>query len=140
MTRSMTRWMLAGFMALVALGAVGAPAQADPPPNPFAGSWSGTWAIAALEKGGTFDWTITDAGGITGTVTTTTIGLESSGNIQGHVGSDGKLMFVGYSGWPFQGMAAIDCDGRLVASATCLRNGAPFNKVDDWLVAVLERN
>jgi len=64
MTRSMTRWTLAGCMALAALSAVavfdvGSPtAQAAPSVSPFAGSWSGTWSAINVELVGTYDWTI----------------------------------------------------------------------------------
>ena len=117
MTRSRTRGTLAGCMALAVLGAVAVldvrSATADAAPSPFAGSWSGTWAIPALEKGGTFDWTISDAGRITGRVVTTTFG--TSGTIVGHVGDGGNIMMIGYvpndvpftgqNGAPFQGTA-----------------------------------
>ena len=94
MTRSMTRWMLAGCMALVALGAVGARAQADPPANPFAGSWSGTWSHVEDEVVGTWDdWTISDAGRISGTFYSITNNF--SGKIVGHVDADGNLVMIG---------------------------------------------
>jgi hypothetical protein len=141
-------------MALAALGTaavldVGSrAAEAAPSASPFAGSWSGTWAIAALQKGGTFEWTISDAGRISGTVVTTTFG--TSGTIVGHVGDDGNIMMIGYvpndapstgqNGSPFQGTAAIDGGGKLVASMTGMFNAFPNNHVDGWLVATLERN
>ena len=63
MTQSMTRWTLAGFMALAALGAVAVldvgstTAEAAPSVSPFAGSWSGTWSIEDHpEYFGTYDW------------------------------------------------------------------------------------
>jgi len=134
-------------MALAALGAAvvldvgAATAEAAPNVSPFAGSWSGTWSVAVLDEGGTFDWTISDAGRIKGTVTGAT-GL-ASGTIAGHVGADGKLMFVGYvpngvpaggfDGFPFQGTAVIDGDGKLVVSAVHRTDGL------HWLVAILER-
>ena len=122
MTRSMTRWMLAGLMALVALGAVGAPAQADPPANPFAGSWSGVWAHVDDGVVGTWDdWTISDAG-----------------RISGHVDADGKILFVGHargSGFPFKGTAEIDDAGRLVVSVDQVC--APFPLP---MVGILERS
>ena len=128
--RSMTRWMLAGFMALVALGVVGAPIQADPAASPFAGSWFGTWSVVDSEDHevaffGTFDWTISDAGRITGTDYNTTKGY--GGAIVGHVGADGDLRFVrevplddpsrGINGFPFHGTATIDDGGKLVVTA-----------------------
>jgi len=141
-TRSTIRWGLTGFVALaalVALGAVGAPVQADPQENPFAGSWSGTWTVAEAGVDGTFDWTISDAGQLSGRVCI--IGADC-GAIVGHVGEDGSLMFVGFApaddpllgnGAPFQGTAAIDSDGKLVVWAT-------RTDTDRTLVAVLERN
>jgi hypothetical protein len=146
--RSMTRMAVAGCMALAALTAVtvlgvGAPtAHAATSVSPFAGSWSGTWSI---EDGpfGTFDWTISDAGVILGTVYS--IPGDHTGAVVGHVGADGKLMFIGNvpgetpnedgNGFAFKGTALIDGDGKLVVSAALA--AAPFG----WpLVAILERN
>jgi hypothetical protein len=137
MTRSMTRWMLAGFMALVALGVVGARAQADPPANPFAGSWSGVWAHVDDGVVGTWDdWTISDAGRISGTFYSITNNF--GGAISGYVDADGKLLFVGHargSGFPFKGTAEIDEDGRLVVSVDQVC--APFPLP---MVGILERS
>jgi hypothetical protein len=142
MKRSMTRWMLAGFMALTALGAVGAPAQADPPANPFAGSWSGTWSHVEDEVVGTVALTISDAGWIRGSVYNATDGR--SGTNVGHVGADGKLLIIAFvptdepagggSGYPHQGTAVIDGDGNLVLSATSTDSGVSS------FVAILERD
>jgi hypothetical protein len=146
MKRSMTRWTLAGCVALAALGAaavldVGSrAAEAAPSPSPFAGSWSGTWSLPVHNESGTFDWTISDEGRITGTVHVTTPAM--SGTIVGHVGADGDLVFVGFApsdtprgggdGYPFQGTAVIDGDGRLLVSA-------PHPQNIHLLVAILER-
>jgi len=143
MTRSMSRWMLAGIMALVALGAVGAPAQADPPANPFAGSWSGTWSI---EDGpiGTYAWTISSAGQISGTVYSIT--ANHAGAVVGHVGADGNLSFTGMApgddpsedgnGFSFKGTAlSLSDDMFAVSAALHLSRGGTWS-----LVAILERN
>jgi hypothetical protein len=132
MTRSMARWTLAGCMALAALSAVtvldvgSTTAEAAPDASPFAGNWSGTWSIPERPFDGTFDWTISNAGRIEGTVHNFTTGL--TGSLAGHVGADGDLQFTsmapsdtpsgGSNGLPFQGTAVID-DGELVVSATC---------------------
>ncbi len=131
------------LVALVGLGVVGAPAQADRPANPFAGSWSGTWSI---EDGplGTYDWTISDAGRISGTVYSIT--ADHSGAVVGHVGADGKLSFTGMApgddpsedgnGFSFKGTALIDGDSKLAVSAALhLSQGGTWS-----LVAILERN
>ena len=133
MTRSMTRWVLAGFMAVAALGAAvfdvgSSTAKAEPSVSPFAGSWSGTFSVADHEDAefnafGTFDWTISDAGGITGTFHVTFgDGDTHVGRFAGHVRADGKLMVImfpgGGGGFPHDGTAEIDGDGNLVASAT----------------------
>ena len=141
MTRSMTRWMLAGCMALVALGAVGARAQADPPANPFAGSWSGTWSDIGFDADGTWDLTISDAGQIKGRVYY--IQRDIYGAFVGHVGADGKLHFVGFApadvpndkfnGLAWKGTAMIAGDGKLLVSVDRTTG-------DISLVAVLERN
>ena len=141
MMRSMTRWMLAGCMvlaALGALGAVGAPAQADPPENPFAGSWSGTWSEPGVV--GTHDWTISNAGRMTGTIYNVT--FDIGGAMVGHVGADGNLVVIflapgddpSISGFPFEGTAVIDGVGNLVVSCTGMFSGGPL------MVAILERN
>ena len=109
----------------------------------FAGSWSGTWDVFELEvvvSTGTLDWTISNAGQITGTVSSDTAG---SGTMVGHVGAGGMLMIIGHvpadepsgglNGIPFQGAAMIDGEGRLVVSATRADSSRS-------LVASLERN
>jgi len=130
--RSKTRWTLAGFMALAALVAVAvfdaAPATADAAPSvsPFAGSWSGTFAVTDSEdaefyRAGTFEWTISDAGRITGTFFHTTEPVGGPFWFVGHVGADGDLMVIMHNeggGVPHEGTAMIDGDGNLVASAT----------------------
>jgi hypothetical protein len=131
-------------MALAALGAVAVldvgsrTAEAAPDASPFAGSWSGTWAHVEDDAIGTWDeWTISDAGRITGEFYSTTNSF--GGAIVGHVDADGRLVMIaghndepaGGSGWPFQGTAVIDGDGKLVVSV-----------VGPWfsLVGILERN
>jgi hypothetical protein len=147
MMRSMTRWTLAGFMALAALGAVAvldvgsSTAEAAPSVSPFAGSWSGMWTVFEVDVPigtGTFDWTISDAGRITGTVNTPPDG----GTIVGHVGENGKIEMVGYApaddpltgnGVPFVGTAEIVVDGKLVVLVRRKDNK------DKSLVAILEK-
>ena len=147
--RSMTRWMLAGFMALAALGAVavldvGSPtADAAPSVSPFAGSWSGTWGRPG--HNGTFDWTISDAGRLSGRTLNTVTGV--GGEIRGEVRADGYIVFIGFApsddpasygaGYAFRGTAVIDDDGKLVA--TLIFTATPF-ATDFPLVAILERN
>ncbi len=141
MMRSKTRWTLAGFMALVALAALGAvvaPARADRPENPFAGSWSGPY-LSQTEPPlyGTIDSTISDAGVIRGTFNNPIYG---SGTVSGHVTADGYLMMIfhrGLSGhWPFQGTAVIN-DNTLVATYS---NLWPESQGGFTEVAILERN
>jgi len=142
MTRSISRWVLTGCMALAAMGAVGASAQADQPANPFAGNWYGTWSVNEGGVFGTFDWTISDAGRISGRVYSTTA-TPGDGKIVGHVGADGNLTFIGWApsatpgiganGFPFLGTAAIDGDGKLAASLVRADGGYV-------LVANLERD
>jgi hypothetical protein len=116
-------------MALAALAAVAvldvgsSTADAAPSVSPFAGSWSGTFSVTASDDPefglvGAFDWTISDAGRITGAFSEPTFG---PGTFVGHVRDDGKLMVVMVKeggGVPHEGTAAIDGDGNLVASAT----------------------
>jgi hypothetical protein len=131
MARSTTRWTLAGCMALAAMGAAAmldvgaATAEAASDASPFAGSWSGTFTITDsvdpdFEGGGTFDWSISDTGRITGTFYVDV--FDHYGTFVGHVGEHGELMVVmhpeGRSGFPHDGTAEIDGDGNLLASAT----------------------
>ncbi len=148
--RATSRMVVAGCMALAAMGAVavldvGTPtAEAAPNVSPFAGSWSGTWSVEG-EVRGTFDWTISDAGRIDGTITHAGA-TDGDGGMVGHVGADGKLTFVGMvpddtpgnvwgNGFHFKGTAAISDDDKLVASATLA--AVPFA---NSLVVILERN
>ena len=94
MTRSMTRWALAGSMALAALGTVAAldvgipTAEAAPSVSPFAGSyvgddprdWNSAWAV-----------TITDAGRITSSYSNPG---GSKGSISGRIRDDGSCSFT----------------------------------------------
>ena len=151
MMRSMTRWALAGCMALAALSAaavldVGSrTAEAAPSVSRFAGNWFGPWALAALDEAGTFDWTISNTGRISGRITGGVAGGDvTSGGMVGYVRADGELMFVGFTpgivpgndGYPFQGTAVIGDDGKLVVSAIHLANEGP---VEHLVIAVLER-
>ena len=129
MTRSMTRWTLAACMALAALGAAAvldvgsATARAEPSVSPFVGDWSGTWSADQAGLVGTYDWTVSDSGRITGTIYGITSGR--SGTVVGHVGDDGDLNLTrytpnddpssGYGAFHFHGTAVIDDDDKLVA-------------------------
>jgi hypothetical protein len=131
MTRSMTRWTLAGYMTLAALGAaavlgVGSnAAQAAPSVSPFAGSWSGTFSVTDSHdpdfyRAGTFEWTVSDAGRITGTYFRTTGSVGGPFWFSGNVRDDGDLVVVMHNeggGVPHAGAAQVDGD-ELVASAT----------------------
>ena len=147
--RSMTRWTLAGFMALAALSAVAVldvgstTAEAAPSVSPFAGSWSG-WGhnVPQTALGVNLDWTISDKGRISGTVYA--IATGESGAIVGHVGADGKLVFVGFApadapapgtviGAPLLGTAVIVGDTLYVSVTHAY---SPFVPV----VAILYRN
>ena len=138
MTRSMIRWTLAACMALTAFGAVAVldvgstTAHAEPSASQFAGSWSGTWAHVEDDDVGAADWTISDAGRITGTAYS--IPDNFGGAIVGHVGADGKLAVIAAAGYPHQGTAVIDSNGRLVVSATGMGSFAVS------FVAIFERN
>ena len=139
MTSMMFRKCLA--VAVVALAAV-SKTEASGVESRFAGSWSGSWSIAERGIGGTFAWTISVAGQITGRFEEATPGR--GGAMVGHVGADGKLMFLGKvpsdtpgngeNGYPYQGTAVIDGDGKLVVSAAG-RDSARYS-----LVAILEKN
>jgi hypothetical protein len=150
MTSTMSRLVLTSALALGALAVIGGftpvagTAHAEPSVSPFAGSWSGTWTINEGEIDGTYEWTISDSGRITGTVYSIT--ADHGGALVGHVGADGKLSFVGMApggspsedgnGFTFMGTAVIDGDGKLAASAT-----ASWHQDAPWsLVAILERN
>ena len=139
--RSLTAVALAAVAAVVTLAPVSS-AEAIGEESSFAGTWSGTWSIAERGLVGTFDWTISDAGRISGRVYSTTA-TPGDGKIVGHVGADGNLTFIGWApsatpgiganGFPFLGTAAIDGDGKLAASLVRADGGYV-------LVANLERD
>jgi hypothetical protein len=132
MLRSMTRWTLAGLMVLAAVGAASAvgvrtaTAETAPSVSPFAGNWSGTFSVTDshdpdFHRAGTFDWTISDAGRITGTYFRTTGSVGGPFWFSGHVREDGDLQVVMHNeggGVPHEGTAELDGDDHLVASAT----------------------
>jgi len=137
-------------MALAAMGAVAvldigtSTAEAAPDVSPFAGSWSGTWTIAERGLTGTFDWTISDAGRIEGTVYHPQSG--QGGAVVGRVHADGAINVTAFapgddpssgSGFHFDGTAVIDGGGRLVVSVIGLGESQPGRPS---LVAILERN
>jgi hypothetical protein len=149
MTRSMTRWTLAGCMALAAMGAVavldvGFPtAQAEPSVSPFAGNWSGTW-VGDNGQDGTLDWTISDSGQLTGRVSHTQDG--QSGEVRGRVRADGFIVMIAFApsddplhgnGVPLQGTAEIDGD---TLNALIEDTGSEPSGNDNTFVLVLERN
>jgi hypothetical protein len=97
------------------------PAVADEPSNPFAGTWSGTFARAVDGANGTLEWTFSDSGRLTGTGHHNVLNLDLT--FVGHVGSDGKCVIVGFqvggeSGLPHVGEAVINGAGQLVATVT----------------------
>jgi hypothetical protein len=123
--RSMTRMALAGCMALATLSvvtvlSVGAPtAHAATCVSPFAGSWSGTYLSRTDPPySGSIDWTISNAGLITGTYINY---VNGPGTVDGHVNDDGHLVLVfrpSLGGcWTFLGTTEID-GGILFATYT----------------------
>ena len=141
MTMRMFRGCLTAALVLAAF-APATSAEGSSGASPFVGRWSGSWSIAERGLVGTFDWTISDAGRISGRVTNTTIG--KGGKVVGHIGADGDLDFVAFApsdtpgdgpnGVPFKGTAAIDGDGKLVVTVTGTDSDGPS------LTAVLEKN
>ena len=135
--RCLTAVALAALAAVVALAPVTS-AEAAPSVSSFAGSWSGTWAHVEDDVVGTWDdWTISDAGQISGSFYSITNNF--GGRIVGHVDADGKLAFVGLpldgrGSYPFTGTAVIDGDGNLAVSVIGTWSGS-FS-----LVGILERN
>ena len=138
--KCLTAVAIAALVGVVALAPVTS-AEASGEGSPFAGSWSGTWSAfdVAVVGTGTYDWTISDAGRLSGRLNIT--GADS-GAIVGHVGADGNLKFIGFTpaddpllgnGVPFRGTASIDGSGKLVVSA---------KRADSNLsiVATLDRN
>ncbi len=144
--RSMTRWTVAGCMALAALSAVAvfdvgsSRAEAAPSVSPFAGSWSGTWMTLEDVHDGTFDWTISDAGRLTGRIRNNQSGDE--GAVVGHVHADGSVNMNAFApaddpttgcGVGVKGTLVFDGDDKLDFSFTRTNSGAA-------LFATLERN
>ncbi len=122
--RSMTRWMLAGCMVLAALGAVVAPARADRPENPFAGSWSGTYINADGSLHGTIDLTISNGGLFKGTFHNDVYNFDGTvdGHVNVNVNAGGNLAIIfripplAYNIYSFHGTAVIDGNDNLVLS------------------------
>jgi hypothetical protein len=106
------------------------PVPADVPANPFTGSWSGTITLVGGGVVGTIEWTISDAGRLTGTAHRTADNLDFT--LVGHVGGDGRVELKvdaegggGGSGDPWMGEAAINDNGQLVATITAAYGGSP---------------
>ena len=135
MTRSMTRWALAGFMALAALGAVAvldvgsSTAEAAPSVSPFAGSYVGGF------PGSYWPWTfaISDGGRITGSYSIEYYGHGEfrKGSLSGLVSADGSFSFTVSESyavrtdlgmqrrkWSYQlaGNMALDANGNIVGT------------------------
>ena len=110
MRRSMTRWTLAGFMALAALGAVtvldvgSATVEASPNASPFAGTY-----VGGDPRGWVSQWTVTISDG--GRITGVRSGV-SRDKISGQVGADGRYsLSVTATIWVFvrqRGISAND--------------------------------
>ena len=91
MTRSMTRWTLAGCMALAAMGTVAvldvgsSTAEAAPSVSPYAGTY-----VGRDPQGWRSSWTVTisDGGRITGSLP------SAKGSVSGKVGDDGSYSFA----------------------------------------------
>lgn len=145
---TMSRALLSGALAFGALGVIAGivpgvtTARADSSASPFAGNWSGTWSAVDVALVGTYEWTISDAGRITGRINGITSGR--SGDVVGHIRDDGQLNLVrytpnddpssGYGSFCFEATAEIDGDGKLVA----LLAGRGSNTSSH--LVVLERN
>ena len=133
---------LATLSAVTVLCVVAPTAHAATSVNPFAGSWSGTY-LSRTEPplSGSIDWTISNAGLITGTFINY---VNGPGTVHGHVDADGNLVLVfrpswnpWHEGYPFLGTTEID-GGILFATYT--------NPWPEWPMggftedAILERN
>jgi len=134
MTRSMTRWTLAGCIALAALGAVAvldvgsSTAEAAPSVSPFAGTY--------VESGWPAPITISDGGRITSSYSGYS---RTKGSISGRVSADGSYSFTvsetfydyperGKGTWytssyTSAGHMATDADGNIVGTPD---SGASF--------------
>ena len=108
---------LAAMAAIITFGPISS-AESAPDVSPFAGSWSGTWSIAERNLSGSFAWTISDSGQLTGTVS----GSGRSGAI------------AGTNGVPFKGTAEWGGDGSLLITLV----GADSDRL--LLVATLVAN
>jgi len=140
--RCLTAVALAALATVVAV-APATSAEAYAGVSLFAGTWSGTFSVAdprdpEFHRAGTFTWTISDDGRLSGTFKRIAPAFE--GTFVGHIGEDGKLMMVVRNeggGVPHDGTAVIDGDGKLVASAT--DTFSP--RAHTWtLVAIFESN
>ena len=135
MTRSMSRWALAGCMALTAMGAVAvldvasSTAEAAPSVSPFVGNYFG---YVPSGSGASVPVTISDAGKITSP--------SSNPEVSGRVSADGSYsLMVNQTGYWYDerrgrierftintksyGILALDLDGNIVGTSNRDTNG-----------------
>jgi hypothetical protein len=109
---------------VLGLALAGAPAARADTDNPFEGSWVGTFE-GSFGQTGTAEWTISDAGRLTGIGVNTDEGVYIE--FVGHVNQNGTHHIEandegggGSSGSPFSGIQYFNEDGQLVFESTAV--------------------
>jgi hypothetical protein len=121
----MTRWKLTavavGFAGLVGV------ALADPPENPFEGSWDGTYLILTNGQVGTVEFTISRTGALQGTSINEIVGVPA--DLVGIIDAGGWMRGVAIANRPlsgaqfFSGTCSIDEDGNMICElSNCFQN------------------
>jgi hypothetical protein len=108
--------------------------------NPFAGSWSGTLAVAGGGVVGTIEWTISDAGRLTGT----SHRIDGANfTLVGHLGGDGNVQLRvdlegggGGSGDPWAGEAIINGNGQTVATIAATYGRSPHFETPELVLTL----
>lgn len=97
-------------MALTILACGGGSGGGDSTPNPFAGTYTGTYSIPSASNNGTMAVTVTTGGAFTGTIRDVTLSMD--GTVSGTLSNSGSLDAT----VRFTGVADSSVTGSLVLS------------------------
>jgi hypothetical protein len=101
------KWI--GFLSVLALvvlaGCGGGNGGSGSGPSPFGGTWSGTWSDAT--QSGTLKVTVTEDGGMTGSIVNDTLGLN--GTVSGTVQNNGDVT----STYLYPGQVVVQANGNV---------------------------
>jgi len=122
----MMRWKKCALALLACVAGLAAVGFTNAAGNPFAGSWSGTYALPDFGGGGTAELDISKSGVLMGR----SVNFDGTGHtLIGHVAADGAAVGVaifddpGHAAETFSGNCSIDAGGTMVADLTgCIQN------------------